>query len=328
LHIFLLLLCLGISGTTASASNSTHPKRGLIYIETSHPSDDEIFTLPNTPLTWYYNYGPYPTSPLTSWTTNFVPMVHGATDALTDVETIQSLLNSSSSFSSSSQGNTITHLLTFNEPDGTTASGGTSTSPHDAAEAYISDILPLRSAPYNLLLSLPATTGSPTGLQWLRDFNTSCFQLNPRSGCAFDFVATHWYGDFAGLAAWMAQIHDLYPGKDVWVTEFAIPGVDADASLAFLNQSLQFLDASSYVGRYSWFGTFREDDADEWTGGGVSLLDDKGRLTELGAVYLGGEADGFEEGQASGAPGVASGRSMGLLVVSFLAAVMVCISIW
>ena len=48
--------------------------------------------------------------------------------------------------------------------------------------------------------------------------------------------------------------------------------------------------------RYAWFGAFREDDANEWTGDGVSLFDGHGKLTGLGAAYLGGEADGFEEG--------------------------------
>lgn len=327
LHVLAALVWPSISN--ASSTNSTHPKRGLIYIQTSTPNDDKIFTIPTSPLTWYYNYSPWPTSSLTSWTTNFVPMIHGASDTATDVSTIQSLVNNTSTSTSTS--NTITHVLTFNEPDGSTSSGGSAISPSSAAQVYIDNILPLRSPPYNLHLSLPATTGSPRGLQWLHDFNSSCHRLRPAThegegGCPFDFIATHWYGaDLASLTSWLSQIHALYPDKDIWVTEFAIPGVDGDASLAFLNTSLPVLDTLAYVTRYAWFGTFRAGGAaNEWTGGGVSMLDKQGRLTGLGAAYLGGEQDGFHEGQASQSASASASapsrrrRSVGLVLAVWM----------
>jgi len=165
----------------------------------------------------------------------------------------------------SEPGNRITHVLTFNEPDGDTQSGGSDSSPTHAAQAYISEILPLRSPPWNLKLSLPATTGSPRGLDWLRDFNSSCYDIWPNGGCTSDFVATHWYGDFGAMTSWLGQLHDLYPNKQIWLTEFAIPGLDADETQAFMNQSLPYLDGLGYVERYAWFGAFREDNANEWT---------------------------------------------------------------
>jgi hypothetical protein len=54
------------------------------------------------------------------------------------------------------------------------------------------------------------------------------------------------------------------------------------------------LDDLEYVERYAWFGAFRADDANEWTGDAVALFEDDGGLTELGALYLG---DKFSEGQ-------------------------------
>jgi hypothetical protein len=57
---------------------------------------------------------------------------------------------------------------------------------------------------------------------------------------------------------------------------------------------MRSLDSLDYVERYAWFGAFRSDDANEWTGDGVALFDDDGGLTELGALYMG---DGYEEGQ-------------------------------
>ena len=310
-----LLLSL-LPSTLSQTTNSTHPKRGLVYIQTDHPNDYNTFTRPNSPLTWYYNYSPWPS--LTSWSSQFAPMVHGASDAAASVDTIKSILNGDAGVSiansDSEPGNRITHVLTFNEPDGDTNSGGSDSSPWNAAQVYLDTIAPLRQDPWNLKVGLPATTGSPRGIQWLRDFNTSCHSLNKGAGCEFDFVATHWYGDFGGLASWLGQIHELYPDYKVWLTEFAVPGLDDDETQAFMNQSLPYLDGLGFVERYGWFGTFRSNDANEWTGNGVSLLDGDGRLNELGAEYLGGQQDGFDAGVGSGARGVRA--SIALVVVS------------
>jgi hypothetical protein len=95
----------------------------------------------------------------------------------------------------------------------------------------------------------------------------------------------------------LGQIHELYPNKKIWLTEFAIPAADDETTLAMMNETLPYLDGLGYVERYSWFGTFRSDDANEWTGDGVSMLDGSGKLTSVGAEYLGGQQNGFEEGQ-------------------------------
>lgn len=322
LHLLLALVLGPFLPTTSAQSddNSTFPKRGLIYIGTDHPDDVRVFTRPNSPLTWYYNYSPWPATSLAEWSTEFAPMVHSAAEAPAAVDTIKAVLNGSAGVrvaSSSSQqgrsggggGNSITHVLSFNEPDGDTQSGGSDATPRAAAQAYLTHIAPLRAAPWNLQVSLPATTGSPRGLQWLRDFNASCHSLNPASGgnssggCEFDFIATHWYGDFAALASWLGSLHAMYPSAPIWLTEFGVAGLSADETTAILNTSLPYLDGLDYLDRYAWFGTFRNDDANEWTGDGVSMLDSRGRLTELGAQYLGGDEDGFEEGMGGGAVG-------------------------
>jgi hypothetical protein len=91
-------------------------------------------------LTWYYNYSPWPTDSLSD-AMEFVPMVHGASNAEDDVNTIKSLSG-------------VSHILTFNEPDIGTADGGTNTLPLDAAKAYLDTLAPLRAEPYGLKLSL------------------------------------------------------------------------------------------------------------------------------------------------------------------------------
>lgn len=317
-----LLLCTISSLSTlvsAQETNTTYPKRGLIYID-GRTDDYDIFTSEQSPLTWYYSYSPWPT--LSSWEVDFAPMVHGVRDAPEAVARIKSFINGSQRLGA----NTLTHVLSFNEPDGDRASGGSDSSPQHSAQVYLEYLAPLREAPYNLKMSLPATTGSPMGLEWLRDFNESCWDENRDAGCEFDFVATHWYGDFAGMASWLGTIHELYPDLPIWLTEFAIPQLDDDETRAFMNQSLPYLDDLDYVERYSWFGTFRDNDANEWTGDGVSMLNGRGGLSDLGAQYMGGEQQGFEAGQR-GQGGAASVVHSNLSLVA--AAVVLCLmTLW
>jgi hypothetical protein len=226
-------------------------------------------------------------------------MIHSAGDAESSVDTLQSILNGTSGIpiasDSNGQGNRITHVLSFNEPDGSTSGGGTNTSPKSAAKAYIEYLRPLRQSPYNLKLGLPATTGSPSGIEWLQQFNASCYQLSKSTGCEFDFIAAHWYGDFPGLQNHISSLHNLWPEAKIWVTEIAIPAVSVDETLAMMNASLPWLDATGYVERYAWFGSFRTDEANGWTKDAVSVFDGDGKLTQLGAEWLG---RGFREGES------------------------------
>ena len=296
----------------AKSDTSSLAERGLLYIGSDHPSDYSIFTSSHSPLTWYSTYSTYPASLPGAHALEFVPMIHGINDVDNDVSAIKSLSN-------------VHSVLVFNEPDGSTKSGGSNVSPSDAAEAFINTIAPLRDN-QGLKLSLPATTGSPSGLKWLQSFNTSCHRIQPQKGCEFDFIAAHWYGDFAAMASWLGTLHAMYRGKPVWLTEFALPSASADATLAMLNESLPFLDETEWVERYAWFGTFREDASNEWTGDGVAMLNNKGGLTELGAQYMGGNVTGFEEGDSgstassgsnnSGAMGTASSHAGAVAVVA------------
>ena len=317
------------------ASNSTYPKRGLCYVATSHSeSDSSLFTRPSSPLTWYYNYSPWPGpgSALSAWPTDFAPMIHDVSSAASSVGTLLSILNGTAQIPISgvlNGANTIQNVLTFNEPDGTTSSGGTSSSPSSTAKSWLQYLAPLRREPYNLKLSLPATTGSQQGLTWLKQFNTSCFSLNKTHGCEFDFVATHWYGDFVGLQSWLSGIHALYPAYPVWLTEFDVPSVSVNETGVFLNQSLPYLDSLSYVERYAWFGAFRENDANGFTGDAVSLLDKKGGLTGVGGTWMGGAADGFEVGtSASGSENGAGAVRIELWLAMVAFGMMVMREMW
>jgi len=303
-------LLFALFASTALAQKS---KRGFAFIGDTHVSDNRLLTSSTGPLAWYYNWSPYPNSNLISDSLEFIPMVHGI-DATQDSRTESVIRNSPSS---------STHLLSFNEPDGTTGSGGSSISPEAAARAYIDYVVPFRSGRSGgrkWKISHPSTTGSGNGLEWLRSFNESCHEIDRENGCPTDFIAAHWYGGFPGLAGWLGTLDEFYntnSSRDIplkiWVTEMGLPQQDAAATVQMMNQTLPYLDNLTYVERYAWFGAFRTDDANEWTGDGVALFDDDGGLTELGALYMG---DGFKLGQKGQGEDAASGLrvSVGLLM--------------
>ncbi|KAI1878258.1 uncharacterized protein JN550_000440 [Neoarthrinium moseri] len=267
-------------------------KRGLAYTGSDDQADTRLLLSAQSPISWYYTWSLYQAQSAND-SVAFLPLIHNTDDASnSDLTTILDRLPSSS-----------THLLTFNEPDGTTDSGGSSIEPEDAAKSYLNHIAPLRSSDSRQWnISHPSVTGSGQGLNWLQRFNSSCYELDD-AGCPMDFVAVHWYGDFAGLASWLGTLHEFYTENSTtnadlkfWITEMALPQQDEDATVAMMNQSLAYLDDLDYVEGYAWFGAFRSDSANEWTGDAVSLFDDHGGLTELGSLYLGGEQNGFAEG--------------------------------
>ena len=272
-------------------STAQSSKRGFAYVGNTHGPDNQLLTSDNSPIEWYYNWAPSP-DPHVSSSIEFTPLIHGLDEASSEQISRQlSNLPSSS-----------THLLAFNEPDGSTESGGSSISPEDAARSYIDHIVPFREGDRKWKISHPSVTGSGNGLDWLRRFNESCYEIDEENGCPADFVAAHWYGAFDGLASWLGTLDEFYnknssrDGDDlkIWITELALPQQDVQATVEMMNSTLPYLDDLEYVERYAWFGAFRADDANEWTGDAVALFEDDGGLTELGALYLG---DKFSEGQ-------------------------------
>lgn len=299
--------------SSLATTQAQDSKRGFAFIGDSHAPDNKLLTSSNSPLAWYYNWSPYPnTNLIPTGSLEFIPMIHGidATEDGRTEEVIKGLDKSS------------THLLSFNEPDGTTGSGGSSISPEDAARAYINYVVPFRDGKKggrNWKISHPSTTGSGNGLEWLRSFNSSCYDIDPENGCPTDFIAAHWYGAFDGLAGWLGTLNEFYNANStndvnlkIWVTEMGLPQQSTEATVQMMNQTLPYLDSLDYVERYAWFGAFRTDDANEWTGDGVALFNDDGGLTELGALYMGSS---FTEGQKG------EGSAGGMLSVNLVAVV-------
>lgn len=275
----------------AIAQSNDTSKRGIAYIVDGHSADYNLLLSSKSPLNWYYTWKPTTAPKEIFWgdredTIEFVPTIHNNTKLDADLVALASLPESSK------------YLFTFNEPDGTFETGGSDLSPQDAARDYIAKIVPLRN---RFKISHPTTTGSQRGFQWLQDFNTACWAIDPENGCPTDFVVVHWYGDFLGMTSWIGQLAAWYQGSKVglqgelkmWVTELGVPGAPTDANLAVMSETLPYLDSLDYVDRYAWFGIFRPDGANNWTGAGLSLFENDGGLSTLGAMYVG---DGFVAG--------------------------------
>lgn len=291
------LAAVGIFAAGATAEDKQASKRGMSYTGNSDSHDEDYDTLlsSGSPINWYFTWSPVQAPPdifpnNSESRIEFVPALPSIDNLDDNIDALDRLPKSSK------------HLFTFNEPDGSTDSGGSSIDPDDAAKAYIEKIVPLRD---RFQISHPSVTGSQRGLDWLNDFNSSCWDIDSDNGCPADFVTAHWYGDFTGLSSWLDQLANWYnqsgSGIDqdvrVWLKEFALPQADEDTTFSMMNQTIPYLDQLEYVEKYAWFGTFRPKEANEWTGDGVALLEGDGGLSELGAYYLGGEANGFKVGQ-------------------------------
>jgi hypothetical protein len=206
-------------------------KRGLVYIANSkHPSDDSIWTQSTSDLTWYYNYGLQPSSALSSSPLQFVPMLWGAPASTTDTTFIDGIKSQISS------GKNVSYILSFNEPDGTTKTGGSNVDSSLAASTWIREVEPLRKL--GVKVGAPAVTGSQQGMTWLQSFFTNC-----NGKCTPDFIPVHWYGSFDGLASYLGQVTAAYKNiSEVWVTEYAFAHASLTDSENFYNQSAALLD--------------------------------------------------------------------------------------
>jgi hypothetical protein len=189
-----LLPCVLIPTVFGQGNYTRSSKRGLVFIPNPDtPQDNSIWIEPGTDLTWYYNYVATPSSALAGSSLEFVPMLYTAPASSSDTvfsDAVKSLI---------SGGTNISYILTYNEPDGTSSTGGTNVAASLAASTWIREVEPLKKL--GVKLGAPAVTGGSGGFQWLSDFFTAC-----NGSCNPDFIPIHWYGNFEGLASHMGQV--------------------------------------------------------------------------------------------------------------------------
>ncbi|OKL57256.1 hypothetical protein UA08_07422 [Talaromyces atroroseus] len=258
-----------VSGSTKFQSSS---KRGLIYIPTTeHPSDAQIWVENGSDLTWYYNYAEDPSAAYSNRSQEdfeYVPMLWGSSNSSGFASDIKAQL---------AGGRNISHILTFNEPDGSSSSGGSDIEPSAAASIWIADIEPLRTE--NIKIGAPAVTGSQSGLTWLSKFFSSC--TSQGTNCTVDFIPLHWYGNFEGLASYIGQVVEAYPNTSIWITEYALADADLSDTVSFFQTSAEYFDRIDYIERYSYFGAFQSSVSN--VGPNAVMLTQDGLLTDIGS---------------------------------------------
>ncbi|KAB2569857.1 Glycoside hydrolase subgroup catalytic core [Lasiodiplodia theobromae] len=308
----LLYAALAAAPLAAAQAGTVSSKRGLVYVATDdNASDDKIWVEAANAdqLTWYYNYAVQPTTSLKGTDLNFVPMMWGTSD---EDDAKQSTAFRDGVRALVQSGVNITHVLGFNEPDGSTDTGGSNIPADLAASTWKREIEPLRDD--GIKVGAPAVTGSPTGFQWLQNFFTAC-----DGGCNPDFIPVHWYGNWEGFASHLGQVGSTYQNmSEIWVTEFAYSDAGLTDSEWFFNTTMDYLDTKmENVTRYSWFGSFRSSVSN--VGENAAMLNSKGKLTDLGAWYLGQSATGVEPDSAAGKREVFAGWTVVVCLASLYA---------
>ncbi|KAI8626551.1 glycoside hydrolase family 128 protein [Xylariaceae sp. FL1651] len=284
------------ASSSVAFAQTRSDKRGLVFVPNKDSSkDNKIWVQGGSDLTWYYNYGPTPSSDFDGESqTNFefVPMLWGSIDDTSFLDTVNNLIDG---------GRNVSHVLSFNEPDGPTQYGGSNILPSKAAQVWVDNIAPLSEK--GVKVGLPACTGGEGGIPWLQQFLGNCSGLISTDGnkknCSYDFVAIHWYGNFEGLASHMGEYSAAFPNKTQWITEYNYDNQDLSTTQDFYNTSAEYFDRLDSVERYSYFGSFRSHDSN--VGPNAVMLNNDGQLTDIGSWYLGGSATGIKP--QSGAAG-------------------------
>ncbi|KAK8039849.1 glycoside hydrolase family 128 protein [Apiospora rasikravindrae] len=270
---FLLTLSLLLITVTAATT------RGLaLGSEPLAQSDLAKLVASGSPVKWYYTWSLYPNDYLKSQKSNvkFFPLVNPDQANSGLASTLNGLRANSD------------HLLTFNEPDIPAANGGNPIEPAKAAQLYIDHIVPLREKGWKI--SHPVVSGSPQGRAWLQKFRDACQARKPGTGCASDFVSVHFYGNLDGLKDHLDQLRAFYnpnaSGLKFYITEIGYPSASESENLKLLKGAAPYLDGLSWVEGFAWFGSFRQRDANSWTGPGLALFNNNGNLTSVGKYYV------------------------------------------
>jgi len=206
----------------------------------------------------------------------------------------------------------ITAVLGMNEPEIPTQSNLTA---QEGAQMWQTYMQPLRSTYPGIRLGSPAPSSSPMGKKWLQDFFTAC-----NGNCTVDFIATHWYGiDADAFITYLKDMNTTFQ-KPIWITEWACQNyVDfkkqcsQDDVVSFMNKTQTFMDNADFVERYAWFGAMRDmQGVNQYN----ALMDKSGKITALGAQYIGANASQISGGLPSISVNYGLSRSSSTLITT------------
>ncbi|KJA23184.1 glycoside hydrolase family 128 protein [Hypholoma sublateritium FD-334 SS-4] len=253
---FLLLIALAQLSVTLASKNI---KRGLAFADGDTPGNVDIkkANTSSSVVSWQYNWGATPPDYLSKSGIPFIPMQWGTSGI--------------ANFASIVKAQGAKTILGFNEPDLSSQSNINATYAATLWKQYIN---PLSNS--GVRLGAPAVSSGSTGLPWLSAFLAAC------SGCTIDFIPLHWYGTGAqNFNKYIGQVHTQFPGRPLWVTEFASTSLNDTEVYNFMVNTTSYMDSLSWIEGYSWFAFLRKQ-----SGSAYNLMDAHGSLTTLGANYI------------------------------------------
>ncbi len=278
LRMFTLLTAFSLALSTVSTpawSATKSAKRGIAY-DIASPADLSALS---PGISWWYNWSPKPHDRLAAYNysstygVDFIPMVWNAN---VDDGQLKLYLQAHPD---------IRYLLVINEPNLVDQANMT-----PEATAQFWPRLEQISAQTGVKLVGPAMNwGTMSGygdpVVWLDAFYAAYRAQNQNRDPKIDYLAFHWY-DY-GLSGMLDRLSKY--AKPFWVTEFAnwhspIDGVQIDTLEKQKQQMAEMVavcENRADVFRYAWF-TGRMNDDPHFS----SLLNEEGRLTELGKHYL------------------------------------------
>ncbi|KAF2088480.1 glycoside hydrolase family 128 protein, partial [Saccharata proteae CBS 121410] len=228
-----------------SSSTDTVAKKGLVYNDYSVISE---FTSSGT-IGWIWNWAQSPGGTVPSGI-EYVPSLQN-TEGMTNWKTTakEQIENGSK------------HLMSFNEPDRTSADGGADLDASTAASYYKEYMNPFSSDDVKLVSpSVCNGDEASVGLNWLEEFMDAC-----DGGCTVDYINIHWYAtwtDFSGnmdaaIEYFKSYCDSAYQKfqKPLWITEIGLYSADDSTQQELLDAILPWMakDNQSYIERYSYF---------------------------------------------------------------------------
>jgi hypothetical protein len=223
--------------------------------------------VPDSGVSWYYNWSSTGVSIPGTAKVEFVPMMWGARSV-----TGPALASAAA---------TGKVLLGFNEPD---IPGQANMSVEQALSLW-----PQLEGTGMKLVSPVVARGAAVDGSWLDRFMSGAAER----GFRVDAIALHWYGsDFDTenainqLRGYLTSVHDRYH-KPIWLTEFSLkrfrPTVTPtpDQQVAFLTRATAMLESTPFVERYAW----QSFPAPTEGGLGTGLYFPDGSATPMGEAY-------------------------------------------
>jgi hypothetical protein len=152
------------------------------------------------------------------------------------------------------QGQTVSHVMFFNEPDLTGNDVGPDIAPADAVDSWLNDYAPLRDKGIKL------GSASPCGANpdLINQFETQCKNRGGGDKCMADFIPIHVYaGTFQAFKDTVEAAYVRNGNRSIWVTEYACHDFSGSQQCedpaAFVTETGQWMGSQPWIARYSLF---------------------------------------------------------------------------